>query len=116
VNLAPAVCARLDLLTYRRLGPRAFGAKHDLANAVATLTHEAIHANGVANEAVTECYAMQLTELVAAQLGVSRSYGYSLGRIFWRYDWPRQRGTEYWTSRCYNGGPLDLFPKVKAWP
>jgi hypothetical protein len=116
VNLAPEVCARLDLLAYQRKRPTAFRAKREVANAVTTLTHEAIHLSGVADEAVTECYAMQLTELVAAQLGVGRAYGYSLGRLVWLYDWPAQRGTEYWTPECYNGGPLDLFPKVAAWP
>lgn len=116
LNLAPEVCARLDLLSYRKKRPTTLNSKRALANAVTTLAHEAVHLLGVEDEAVTECYAMQLTEVVAHRLGVARTYGYSLGRIVWLHDWPAQRGTEYWTADCYNGGPLDLFPKIKAWP
>lgn len=116
VNLAPEVCRRLDLVAYQRKRPGTFNPKLQIAEAVDTLAHEAIHAYGIEDEAVTECSSMQLTELVAMRLGTTLAYGRDLGRFLWRYRWPQTVGTEYFTDDCYDGGPLDLFPNSDIWP
>lgn len=116
INLAPDVCARLDLLFYLKKRPRAPGAMFDVARAVVTLAHEAIHAVGVVDEADTECYALQDVQFAAGALGTTWSYGRTLANLLWTKDWPRWEGTEYWTGDCYDGGPLDLRPGSSVWP
>jgi hypothetical protein len=116
VNLAPDVCARLDLVTYSRKKPRAPGTRLEIAEAFDTLAHESVHAAGVTDEAVTECFSMQLTELVADELGVGYRFGRAMGGLAWRELWPLYAGSEYYTPDCYDGGPLDLYPDTSVWP
>lgn len=116
VNLAPDVCARLDLLTYGHKRPKAPGAMFDIARAVVTLAHESVHTTGVDDEAVTECYGMQYVAQAARMLGLTPWYGRTLANVIWTQDWPRWEGTPYWTADCYDGGPLDLRPGSSVWP
>lgn len=116
INLAPQVCARLDLLRYRRKRPKAPGTLLQVANAVATLTHEAVHSYGIADEALAECYGMQYIAYTATSLGTPYAYGRRLAQAVWTRSYPLGVGTEYYTSECYDGGPLDVRPASSVWP
>lgn len=114
INLAPEVCNRLDLLAYKRSRPRG-NARIDFAEAVDTLMHEAIHALGNTDEAVTECYSLQFMDWAAMKLGTNLAYARDMSTLAWRVIYPRIP-PQYRTDECYNGGPLDLFPKTDIWP
>ena len=76
INLSPKTCRELDRIFYQ-------GGKATLAKSaweISTLAHEALHVAGIANEAATECYAMQLTADTAHLLGESKSFGTELAR------------------------------------
>ena len=114
VNLAPAVCSRLDLLTYARKRPRG-AARIDFAEAVDTLAHESIHVAGISNEAITECYSLQYMDYVAMRLGTNYAYARDMTLQAWNVLY-RLIPATYRTSECYNGGPLDLLPRSDVWP
>lgn len=114
INLAPEVCNRLDLIAYKRNRPRGSARVH-FAEAVDTLAHESIHALGVTDEAETECYSLQLMDWTAMKLGTNLAYARDMSTLAWRVLYPRIP-PEYLTEECYNGGPLDLFPKSDVWP
>lgn len=114
INLAPEVCNRLDLLAYKRSRPRG-NARVDFAEAVDTLAHESMHAFGVTDEANTECYSLQLMDWTAMKLGTNFAYARDMSTLAWRIIYPRIP-PEYQTEDCYDGGPLDLFPKSDVWP
>src|SRR5581483_2100179 len=72
LELSPGICRTMETLVYHR--PRY--ANRFTANGVDTLTHEMIHALGVRNEAMTECFAMQLSWITAHSLGVPLAYSF----------------------------------------
>jgi hypothetical protein len=77
VHLSPTICRGIETLLYHRpLYPNRI-----LADAVDTVTHEMIHAIGIRDEAVTECYAMQVSLLMALRLGVPLKYSEQLARL-----------------------------------
>lgn len=116
IQLAPDVCARLDLLAYQRKTPRNRTIMRQVAFAVSTLAHEAMHVRGLEDEAETQCVAMQLTEVVTQSLGVGGSYGFRLGQVLWAFYRYELMPEGYWTPLCYDGGSLDIYPDTSAWP
>ena len=111
VNLAPQVCAQLVELAYG--GARRVN-RYALATAVVTLSHEAQHSKGIAREAEAECYAIQVAQRVASQLGAGRQESASLVRAYWRHyaeELPAYRSTD-----CRHGGSLDLGYADSIWP
>jgi len=56
--------------------------------AVHTLTHEAIHMSGVANEAETECLAVQRNAETAMHLGAAREDAQQLAVYYWENVYP----------------------------
>jgi hypothetical protein len=99
-----------------RHGPSAAG-YFDYAAAILTLAHESIHLAGVLNEAVTECYAMQLMPLVATQLGAGADDATALARWWYATIYPTRRIStpSYWSSDCVPGGRLDLERHPSIW-
>ena len=112
INLASHTCANLDAMHYS--GALPFDPDPLMAFAVNALAHEAVHTEGIYNEAVTQCYSMQRTAQLAVLLGRSRSFGRELARLVWLHygDFPRR----YRTSACHDGGRLDLRPRSHVWP
>ena len=44
-------------------------------------------------------------------------YGRRLAQLLWKgYASTASTSPDYYTPSCYNGGPLDLFPKSPIWP
>jgi hypothetical protein len=72
-----------------------------------TLAHEAFHLRGIQDEGVTECYALQNTAFVAEQLGVPSAHARKLEHWLFVDGYPNEP-EEYHSSKCYDGGPLDL--------
>jgi hypothetical protein len=111
VQLSPTVCRAMEPLLYHR--PRF--ANRFTANAVETLTHEMMHALGVTpqryganSEAVAECYGMQLSNLLAINLGAPYDYANSLSR--YNLTNYKTRPPNYVnTSNCREDGAWDIF-------
>jgi hypothetical protein len=112
IHLSPQICRSLQtLLTSRPKYPNRL-----IADGVDTLTHEMIHAAfGVKNEALTECYSMQVTELMALDLKVPFTYAKRLGRLTLAnyLDLPPKYIDR---NRCSESGQWDLFPEEPSPP
>ena len=114
IHLDPTACAGLVDLTYRGLRPDRGRVLVRIALAVDTLAHESMHRRGFVNEAVTECYAVQLNYRTATLLGASSSYAYRVAQQSWA-AYPLHPPA-YLSTECRNGGKLDLSPKRSTWP
>jgi hypothetical protein len=114
-NLAPVICRALDDLTYRKRRPGDLVGRVRLAQAVATLAHEAQHAVGVEKESRAECRGMQRIRAIARGLGASSDYAAGLADVYWQYAYPAL-SSEYRHARCSPGTRLDLHPRSPAWP
>jgi hypothetical protein len=86
-----------------------------MAWAINTLAHEAIHLRGILDEGVAECYAVQHFALVAQRLGVSPEQAGNLAITHWETS-REKLPDRYLATGCANGGPLDLRPADPAWP
>jgi hypothetical protein len=93
------------------------------------LTHEAVHLSsydGAADEALTECRAIQLVRDVARAAGLSDQIAVGLGHEALRYDAVLPGYGDYrvglglipnyHATGCYDGGPLDIHPDSSDWP
>lgn len=114
VHLVNAVCGPLVEL-YRGRRPADLGARLRLAWAINVLAHEGEHRAGVANEATAQCYAMQRLAGVARSLGAPAALARSLAQLMWS-DLYATMPPEYRSSRCRDGGRLDLRPSSAIWP
>jgi hypothetical protein len=73
------------------------------------VVHETLHAYGVANEAMTNCFAVQLVPVFGRELGLAARGAAYLGTLARNYVRARAP-TGYWDSRrCRDGGPWDLL-------
>jgi len=86
-----------------------------MAWAINTLAHEAIHLRGILDEGVTECYAVQNFALVAQRLGVTPEQARNLAITHWETS-REKLPDRYVATGCENGGPLDLRPADPVWP
>ena len=82
---------------------------------IVTLAHESWHLRGFANEAQTQCYAIQTTEQVAVRLGVPAGNARVIALRVAADDAARPPG-EYHSVECRPGGAYDLHPETPAWP
>jgi hypothetical protein len=114
VHLSPVTCGRLMRVRYLRERPRDAVSMLELAIGLGTLAHEATHASGHSDEAITECYAAQLVERAAWGLGVRPAYARRLAQAYW--DDYGSNPPEYRSEDCRNGGPLDLRKRTVTWP
>jgi hypothetical protein len=88
------------------------------ARAVAVLAHEAWHLRGVADEATTECYALQSGVEVGRRLGLSEQAARQLMRQQLAENALRARSSPAYlvTADCRDGGRLDLDPASTRFP
>lgn len=83
--------------------------------AVQVLSHESYHLSGIANEAATECAALQRLDDVAGWLGATPEQARSLAERYLADVYPRMPDA-YRSDECVDGGELDAFPEDPAWP
>ena len=101
-----------DLSSFVRGGHTDF--THEQVVAVHTLTHEAIHMSGVANEAQTECLAVQRDAEMARLLGAAPDAAQALAAHYWRVVYPRMPDG-YRSDECKAGGALDANLPDAPW-
>jgi len=82
---------------------------------IITLAHESWHLRGVTNEAQTQCYAVQSSELVALRLGVQPIGARAIADFVAARDAIAADG-EYHSGQCRSGGAYDLHPETDVWP
>jgi hypothetical protein len=87
----------------------------DAVSGVVTLAHESWHLRGIVNEARTQCYAVQTTEIVARRLGVTPRDARAITLRVATDDAHAPEG-EYHSAQCRPGGAYDLRPDTAAWP
>ena len=107
-DLSPETCKALA-------GFDGVGWTSDEAEAIHTLTHEAFHLAGVADEATADCYALQTSPWVAVRLGAPRADGRAMAHWYLTHVYP-YKPTEYISGACRNGGQLDLDRDSAEWP
>jgi hypothetical protein len=83
--------------------------------AVHVVAHEAMHINGIINEAEAECTAVQLNYLVAEALGATEQEARELQRRYYLEYYPHQR-SNYVSNQCREGGNLDVLPDRTEFP
>jgi hypothetical protein len=83
--------------------------------AVHVVGHEAMHINGIREEAIAECLAVQLNHVIAEDLGATPVQARELQRRYYVEYYPRQRG-DYVSSECSEGGDLDIYPSRTEFP
>jgi hypothetical protein len=114
IELDPYTCTTLALLQARALDNDYRQYALSFAESVDTLAHEATHARGIDNEAETECYAIQLVPQTSALLDLPPKIGRLFANAMWHAYPHEPKG--YATTRCRDGGPLDLHPRSPVWP
>lgn len=80
------------------------------------LAHEAEHLAGTQEEAVAECRGLQTLMFVALRLGADPSFAREMAAEAWRAYPELRGGTEFYSTDCRDGGPLDLNPASPVWP
>ncbi|MCZ3387450.1 MAG: hypothetical protein LH630_10925 [Actinomycetia bacterium] len=83
--------------------------------AVQVLTHESYHLAGIANEAETECLAIQRLDDVAGWLGASPDQARSMAVRYYDEVYPRMP-TAYRSGECVDLGEMDVAPDDPTWP
>lgn len=86
------------------------------ARAVVVLAHEAWHLRGIANEGVTECYAIQSAVDVGQRLGLSGATAERLMRRQLAENALQTNPAYRVPADCRDGGRLDLKPGVEQFP
>ncbi len=123
-DLRRGPCAELDALAEGRRGPQQACAERTpdcgedvlmLARAVGVVTHEAFHLQGIVDEAVTECHALQAMAGVAQQLGASPEQAQGLARMQYEQSYPLMPAA-YLSGDCRDGARLDQRPDDPVWP
>jgi hypothetical protein len=113
--LEPTICRSL----YRIAFEHEVGARDDAAFAITVLAHEATHLRGIANEAETECYALQEGVQLGERLGLSAATARDLmsaQRNIDLSDASIARLDYRLPAGCRNGGSLDLRPNDPSFP
>lgn len=83
--------------------------------AVHVVAHEAQHINGIREESVAECTAVQLNHLIAEALGATSEQARELQRRYFVEQYPYQH-SDYLSAACSEGGALDIFPDRTDFP
>ena len=87
----------------------------DAVSGVVTLAHESWHLRGILDEARTQCYAVQTTEMVARSLGIVVEDARALAARVAADD-AREPVGQYHSTECRPGGIFDLHPDTPDWP
>ncbi len=105
-----------------------------LAEALLTVAHEAIHLSGVVggrlsngvlagvqdSEAKATCFGMQWIPYVAEQLGDTHDDAIAIAQFYWEMIYPQiqtGRNPQYWSASCVAGGAMDVRPAgTTHWP
>jgi hypothetical protein len=106
-HVAPKQCADVQALMLSRQpnGQRAY--------ALGTVLHERIHAQGVSNEAQTECYAVQLVYAFARELNFVHTRALRLEQLAVRKS-RALAPSGYWNrQKCRDLGAWDLYPEFR---
>jgi hypothetical protein len=115
-NIAPDYCYDLMRFLYRDWRPASAPGIVDLADSVELVAHETEHLyNRFADEAETECEAVQKVRRLAVLLGASPQYGSQLSRTYWRELYPGEP-PEYRTPECRKDGLYDEHPETSVFP
>jgi len=116
IDLAPEVCSPLDPFLRGQYPALLTLDSFELAQALVVLAHEAEHLRVPdASEAVVECYALQRVRGLLRAAGVGRAYEEEIVGLVMDVSYPRLP-PEYRTTKCRDGGLLDLHPGSGPWP
>jgi hypothetical protein len=107
LHLSPRICSDVQgLLDTKQVNARR-------AFALTAVIHETLHANGVYDEAATNCYAVQLVPFFGVNLGLPTTRALYLGTLA-RNITRRTAPNGYWNARsCRDGGRWDLLPRSR---
>jgi len=86
-----------------------------VADALATVTHEVMHAIGIEDEAEAECLGMQLSAFMASRLGVPDHYAMRLSALDLE-NYTRLPPGYVDRKRCQEDGEWDVFKGRKSPP
>ena len=121
-KLSNDTCARLRALMHGkteldclRVAPHCSREVEQTAIAVNVLSHEAWHLAGVREEAIAQCYALQTNAATAVRLGATPDDAEAVASFVLR-DVQPALPSDYQSSDCHDGGPLDLHPDRGNWP
>ena len=81
-----------------------------------TFTHETVHMVGVLDEAVAECYGMQLMAYFMFRMGTPSPLAVEAATDYASVLYPEVNPPEYISPECRPGGALDLQPERPEWP
>jgi hypothetical protein len=118
ISLSPRICRGIETLLHNRPRyPNRF-----TAEAVETVTHEMMHAIGVTKqrygsqaEARAECYGMQLSIVLATDLGVPYTYANGLSK-FNLQNYKTRPPSYQDPYHCRENGAWDIFPNQPSPP
>ena len=113
IGLAPSICSRLDLITYRKPAPPA---SSKTAAAVLILASEIERTAGYLSPAQITCYGLQRVPDTSRSLGAAPTAAERLGRLAATWYSHRNLPPGYWSPQCRDGGKLDLDPTNAHWP
>jgi len=121
-HLSAATCASLERV-WRAEEPHTFFClrtvcleeTYELVAGIVTLAHESWHLRGITNEAQTQCYAIQTSELVGLRLGVAPMDARAIADFVAARD-ASSNDSEYHSPECRSGGAYDLHPDTIVWP
>jgi hypothetical protein len=80
-----------------------------------TITHEAWHLYGIANEAEAECRAVQTNAWAGMRLGLTEEQARGLARLHYEAIY-QQKPDQYRSGDCRDGGAMDMRPDDSRWP
>jgi hypothetical protein len=128
IELAPRICRSANSLVTAPAQPYS-RASFVQAQALLVVVHESVHLSeyeGNADEALTECRAIQLVRETALRIGVDDARARALGHEALRFDaqlpgpgdWRvgLHEIPSYHSPDCYDGGTLDIHPDSSDWP
>ena len=123
-ELRETPCAELDALAEGRRERQVACAERStscgddaqkLAWSLDTITHEAWHLYGIANEAEAECRAVQTNAWAGMQLGLTEAQARGLARLHYEVIY-EQKPDAYRSAECRDGGAMDVRPDDPRWP
>ena len=111
--LLPSLCDELYQLRFKHRVRSA-----QTGRAIAVLTHESWHLNGVSDEGLANCYAFQSGVAVGVDLGLSESRARALMREQLANNPSDSAGDSRYLvpPGCRNGGEYDLHPGTTQFP
>jgi hypothetical protein len=81
-----------------------------------TFTHEAVHVRGIQDEAVAECFGMQLMASFMFRMGTEPALAIEAATDYATMLYERANPPDYVSPECRPGGAFDLQPERPEWP